>query len=82
MKVYRITTASSQLNSFASDNWDEVGNLMKFILNNDMENEFNQLMNIRFRDGVGEDEFKKHCIENADFLIEDLKRNLKGGNLA
>lgn len=77
MKIYKIVSPYKQLNSFASDNWDKVGKLVKFILNNDMEDEFNQLMNIRFKDGVGEDDFKNYCLENANFIVEDLKKNLK-----
>lgn len=75
MKVYKIVSPYKQLESFAQDSWGVVGELVKFILNNDLKDEFDQLMNIRFKDGVGEDDFKNYCLENANFILGELEKD-------
>lgn len=82
MKVYKNVSPFKQLESFAQDNWGVVGELMKYILNNDMKWEFNQHMNIRFKDGVGENDFKDYCLENANFIVKCLKKIASDGVLA
>lgn len=78
MKVYKIVSPFKQLNSFASDNnWHIVGELVKSILDNDLETEFNHMMNVRFKGGIGDKDFESYCLENASFILDELNKTTK-----
>jgi len=74
MVIHKYVPAHIQLDNFAQDRWDEVGELVKYILDNNEEDAFDNLITMDyFPNGAEEDEFEKFCCENAEELIEKLK---------
>ncbi len=70
MVIIEKTSAIKALNKFASDDWDKVGGLMKLILNNDLEDQFDEIATREFPNGCDIDEFREWCETDAESQLE------------
>lgn len=69
MIVYKKESAWNMLNLFAANNWDKVGNLVKFCINHNLKDMFNEIAEIEFPNGCYEDEFEEWCCEDAEKTV-------------
>lgn len=72
MVIIKYVDAFKQLEEFATEKWDKVGNLVKYIIDNRKQRVFNDYVSSEFPHGCDEDEFKDFCCEEAKYIIEEI----------
>ena len=78
MIIRKKVTAWEQLNSFASEEWDKVGDLVKFVLDNGLESYLDVAVAHEFTDATcDEDEFHEWCVSGdaMEYLRECHEQN-------
>lgn len=72
MTIIERTSAMNVLNRFASEDWDKVGGLMKLILDNGLESQFDNVATYEFPNGCDIDEFKEWCETEAEKKMREF----------
>jgi len=73
MLITKNISAYNQLATFSQEKWDKVRELVKYIIDNHKEIEFDLYANEEFPNGVDEFEFERFCCLEADDIIKYLK---------
>lgn len=73
MVIFKTVTAWELLNTFASDEWDTFGDLVKYCLDNHKEDALdNVITRDYFPNGCDEDEFKKFLAAHVGEVMAKL----------
>lgn len=73
MTIYKKVSPWDSLNEFSSDDWDKVGDLVKYVLDNGLEAEFDKISEQEFTNGCEIEEFKEWCETDALEMVKDVK---------
>lgn len=72
MVILKSITAYDQLCSFAQDNWDKVGSLVHYIVDNNFEDRFDNYITDLFPKGCYDSEFEEFCTNKQDEIMNNI----------
>lgn len=72
MVIIKHIDAFKQLEEFATDRWDKVGNLVRYIIDNNKHAAFDAYVSYEFPHGCDESEFEDFCCNETEDIMKHI----------
>lgn len=75
MVIIKHINAFRQLEGFATEKWDKVGKLVKYIIDNNALDAFDNYVSDEFPNGCDESEFEEFCCKETEDIMKGIGWN-------
>ena len=72
MVIIKYVDAFEQLEEFATEKWDKVGKLVKYIIDNNAQAAFDNYVSYEFPHGCDESEFEEFCCKETEDIMKEI----------